>query len=47
MQIEFSQLYGLMIGVNYAYYPAEGEQVGLHLFQIAAGLVMIQLTWTE
>ncbi len=45
MQIEFSPLYGLMLGCNYAYYPAEEEISPMHLLQIAVGLVMIQIAW--
>jgi len=47
MQIEFSPLYGLMFGVNYAYYPAIEEQNPLHLIQMGLGLVMVQIAWEE
>ena len=47
MQIEFSPLYGLMLGVNYAYYPEDNEQKPMHLIQIGLGLVMVQIAWEE
>lgn len=47
MQVEFSPLYGLMIGCNYAYYPPVDDQKGLHLMQIALGLVIMQVAWEE
>jgi hypothetical protein len=45
MQIEFSPLTGLMFGINYAYYDSEENRKGLHLIQLGAGLVMIQISW--
>lgn len=47
MEIEFSPLYGLMFGVNYAYYPETEDKKPLHLIQIAIGLVMVQIAWKE
>ena len=45
MQIEFSPLYGFMLGFNYAYYPEDDQRKPLHLIQIAIGLVMVQIAW--
>lgn len=45
MQIELSPLYGVMFGINYAYYPEVDNLEPLHLLQIGAGLVMIQVSW--
>lgn len=45
LQIEISPLYGMMLGINYAYYPPEVDVKEMHLVQIAAGLVMIQVAW--
>ena len=47
MQIEFSPIYGLMFGFNYAYYPQIEEQKPMHLIQIALGLVIVQIAWEE
>jgi len=47
MQIEFSPLYGLMFGVNYAYYPEDFERKPMHLIQMGLGLVMVQISWEE
>lgn len=46
MQIEFSPLYGIMLGINYAHYPETDDFNALHLIQIGVGLVMIQVSWT-
>ena len=45
MQIEFSPITGIMVGVNYAYYEETEELNGLHLIQFAVGLFMIQVSW--
>jgi hypothetical protein len=45
MQIEFSPLMGVMVGMNYAYYEATDEYEGLHLVQIGIGLIMVQMSW--
>lgn len=45
MQIEFSPLTGVMVGINYAYYEATDEFDGLHLVQIGIGLIMLQVSW--
>lgn len=47
MQIEFSPLTGIMIGMNYAYYPPEIDKRGLNLLQIGLGLLMVQIAWEE
>jgi|DEB0MinimDraft_4_1074332.scaffolds.fasta_scaffold33083_3 hypothetical protein len=47
MQIEFSPIYGLMFGMNYAYYPQMEEQNAMHLIQIGLGLVIVQIAWEE
>jgi hypothetical protein len=46
MQIEFSPITGVMVGVNYAYYEETEDLNGLHLVQFALGLFMIQVSWT-
>jgi hypothetical protein len=46
MQIEFSPLTGVMVGINYAYYDATNDLEGLHLVQIGIGLIMVQVSWT-
>ncbi len=46
MQIEFSPITGIMVGVNYAYYEETDDLTGLHLVQFAVGLFMIQVSWT-
>ena len=45
MQIEFSPLTGVVVGINYAYYEATDEFDGLHLVQIGIGLIMVQVSW--
>mgnify|MGYP003133773747 FL=1 len=45
MQIEFSPLTGVMLGLNYAYYESTDEFDGLHLVQIGIGLIMVQVSW--
>jgi len=47
MQLEFSAISGVMVGVNYAYYQPTPDESGLHLIQIALGIFMIQLSWAE
>jgi len=45
MQIELSPMTGVMLGVNYAYYEPTQEEGGLHLIQVAIGLVMLNISW--
>lgn len=45
MEIEFSPLTGVMVGINYAYYEETNEFKGLHLVQIGIGLIMVQVSW--
>lgn len=47
MQLEFSAITGVMVGVNYAYYPPSEDQLGLNLIQVALGIFMIQISWAE
>jgi hypothetical protein len=47
MQIEFSPLTGVLVGVNYAYYDATDEYKGLNLVQLALGLFVLNITWLE
>lgn len=46
MEIEFSPVVGVMVGLNYAYYEETEDLNGLHLLQFALGLFMIQVSWT-
>ena len=47
MQIELSPIVGVMLGANYAYYEATAEERGLHLVQLALGLLVINVSWEE
>jgi hypothetical protein len=47
MQVEFSPIVGVMFGVGYAYYEPTPQYKGMHLIQVACGLILIQITWAE
>ena len=47
MQVEFSPLTGVMVGINYAYYPPEIDKRGLNLIQVGLFFVMVQIAWEE
>lgn len=45
MEIEISPIIGFMVGVNYAYYPEEIDQLPLHHVQVGLGVAIVGITW--